>query len=366
MKLAAIILAAGYSSRIGGFKPLMQLGGQSLLARCAALFRGAGIEDITVITGHRRREVEDEAIKCKISYRYNENFDKGMFTSVCTAVSHLTSVDGFFLLPVDIPLVRPASITTLVDAFQGETAILPTFQGVHGHPPLLPAKLIPAILAYNGEGGLKSLLTKVAMSEIPVWDRGILLDADTPEDFADLDRRMSRMAIGDPEEALALATLTMREKGLAHGLAVAETAQALAQELNHHGYSLDLHLVNNAALLHDIAKGQPQHEALGARLLCRLGLGRVAEIVAVHRDVPPPMSAKMTEMEVVCLADKLVRGTTPLSVVQRFSEKLELFADDQQACRAIRGRQANALALQSLIEKAVGKGLDEILSAKPK
>jgi molybdenum cofactor cytidylyltransferase len=366
MNLAAIILAAGYSSRIDGFKPLMQLGGQSLLAHCSALFRQAGIQNITVITGYRRREVEDEALKCGISSIYNNNFDQGMFTSVRTAVSHLTSVDGFFLLPVDIPLVRPATITTLIDAFQGKTVLHPTFKGLPGHPPLIPAKLIPTILAHNGAGGLKPLLAKAAKREVPVWDQGILLDADIPEDFTDLERRMSRMTIGDPQEALALATLTMPEKGVAHGLAVAETAKVLAQELNLHGNSLDLHLVNNAALLHDIAKGQPQHEALGAELLQRLGLLRTAEIVAVHRDVPPPMTEKLTEAEVVCLADKLVRGTTPLSVLQRFAEKLELYADDQEACRAIRGRLANALALQTLVERAVGKGINAILRSRPK
>lgn len=202
MKFTAIILAAGYSSRIGGFKPLMQLGGQSLLARCALLFREAGIDDIRVVSGYRHEEVEAEAAPLGLSCIHNPNFDRGMFSSVCTALAHLSHTDGFFILPVDIPLVRPATLSALTSAFDGGAVIHPCFAGRRGHPPLIPARFIAAILTHDGRGGLKSFLEKQHNREVAVWDRGILLDTDTPEDFASLTRRFERLTIGDPVEAL--------------------------------------------------------------------------------------------------------------------------------------------------------------------
>ena len=163
------------------------------------------------------------------------------------------------------------------------------------------------------------------------------MDADTLEDFTALTRHLSRLDIGEPAEALALAALTMPERGLAHGRAVAQVATALGQELNRHGSKLDMDILHNAALLHDIAKGQPQHEARGAEMLDSLGLGRLSAIVATHRDVPPPVFRPLTEKEVVCLADKLVRGSRRVSVRQRFEDKLALYSHDPEACRAIQG-----------------------------
>lgn len=364
MRLAAVILAAGYSTRMVDFKPLLALGGMSLLARCAQTFRRAGVQEILVVSGHRHPEVAAEAARLGLVCTYNPHYDRGMFSSVCTALPHLAAVDGFFLLPVDIPLVRPATIKAIAAAFDGRTTLVPVFAGQPGHPPLIPGSLIPEILAATGEGGLKAFLATRPGRTVPVWDRGVLLDADTPEDFAGLTRRMARLGVGEPAEALALARLAMPEKGVAHGQAVALAASLLGRELNRHGHQLDMELLHNAALLHDIAKGQPQHEARGAELLAALGLEELAPIVAAHRDVPPPASGRLSAKEVVCLADKLVRGTTRLSVHRRFAEKLALYQGDEAACRAIRSRCANALALAALVEKAVGRGLDDILAGE--
>jgi molybdenum cofactor cytidylyltransferase len=364
MNLGGIIPAAGYSSRIGGFKPLMQLGGQSLLECCAGLLQQAGIRKIIVVTGHRGGEVEAEAQQFGLQCIHNPDYAQGMFSSVCTAVRQLSDVDGFFMLPVDIPLIRPATIATICTAFNGRSVTFPCFDGMRGHPPLIPAYLIPAILKHDGQGGLRTLLEKQECKDVAVWDKGILMDADTPEDVAALTRHLSRLDIGEPAETLALATLTIPERGLAHGLAVANVARALGRELNQHGLNMDVDILHNAALLHDIAKGQPQHETRGADMLKALGLGRLAEIVAVHRDVPPPASGRLTEKEVVCLADKLIHGSKRVSVRQRFEDKLSLYAQDHEACRAIRERLANALALQALVEQVAGCGIEAILGSE--
>jgi CTP:molybdopterin cytidylyltransferase MocA len=365
-RFGAVILAAGFSSRMGDFKPLMELAGQSVLAHCVRNFREAGVLDIVVVTGHRAPEVQVEVEKLEISSMHNARYELGMFSSVCVAVagffelSQLSGLDAFFILPVDVPLVRPATIRALIDAYDG-LITYPCFEGERGHPPLIPASLIPQILGHDGQGGLKSLLEICPSLDVPVWDRGILLDADTPEDFSGLVRRAGRLDIGEQGEALALARLSMPERGLAHGLAVARVAVCLGEALCRHGGVLDLELIHNAALMHDIGKGQPAHEARGGEMLVGLGLSRLAPIVASHRDVPPPASGGLTEKEVVCLADKLVRCDRRVGVEERFGEKLALYSLDAHACLAIRGRMNNALALRDLVERSCGRGIEEIL-----
>ncbi|ACU89647.1 DVU_1551 family NTP transferase [Desulfomicrobium baculatum] len=359
-RFAAVILSAGLSSRMGDFKPLMDLAGQTVLARCVRTFRDAGIAKIVVVIGHRASEVQVEVERFGVSTIHNPVFEQGMFSSVRAAVASLAGLDAFFLLPVDIPLVRPATVDSLVQAYDGRIAY-PCFRGERGHPPLIPTRLIQAILGHDGKGGMKSLLEGHPSLDVPVWDQGVLLDADTPDDFAALVCRATRLVVGTRAEAALLAAMVMPERGVAHGRAAASVAVRLGEEVNRHGGALDLDLIHNAALLHDIGKGQPNHEACGGELLAGLGLHGLAGIVASHRDVPPPLSGVLTEKEVVCLADKLVRGSQRISVQERFAEKLALYSLDAHACLAIRGRMNNALALRGLVERFCGRDIEEIL-----
>jgi CTP:molybdopterin cytidylyltransferase MocA len=359
-RFGAVILAAGFSSRMGDFKPLMDLGGTTVLERCVRLFREAGVQRLLAVTGHRAPEVRAEAGRLGIRTVHNPAYEAGMFSSVRSAVPSVTGLDGFFVLPVDIPLIRPATVELLLDAYDGRVAY-PVFGGERGHPPLIPSGLIPQIREHDGSGGLQAVLERADSLDVPVWDRGILLDADTQKDFSVLRDRVARMSIGERDEAVALAGLSMTERGQAHGLAVATVALRMAGELSAHGLALDMDLVHNAALLHDVAKGCPGHEAAGGELLGRLGLGGLAHIVAAHRDVPPPVSGVLTEKEVVCLADKLVRCDRRVAVEDRFGEKLNLYRCDEEACAAIRGRLRNALALRDMVEKACGREVGAIL-----
>jgi len=363
MNIAAVILAAGFSSRMGDdFKPLMRLGDTSLLGRCAGLFRQAGIDAVTVVTGHRIDEVEEEAGRHGLRCLYNTDHRQGMYSSVCTAARALVDYDGFFLLPVDIPLVRPATVAAQLSAFDGRSVILPAFKSRYGHPPLIPSAVIPAILDSSGHGGLRRVLDKEKVHAVPVWDRGILLDCDTFEDFTALQLRLTRMAIGEPVEAAVLAAQTMPVRGVAHGRAVAGTAVALARELNRHGSCIDAALTHNAALLHDIAKGQPRHEMRGAEIVRELGLDALAEPIGFHRDLPPPAKRRLGVKELVCLADKLMSGAARVSIRERFGHKLSLYTGDDEACAAIHKRMTNALALQEIFEQTTGRTIEAVLS----
>ncbi len=366
MRLAAVILATDFSLRMGRATPLISLAGKTLLAHCAASFHQAKLHRILVITGQFHEEVAAEAQRLGLQNVHNPHYLQGIYSSLQTAVRNLPKIDGFFLLPVNVPLVRPATLISLITAFDGRNVILPRFAAATGHPLLIPAHLVAAILENNGAAGLQGLLDcgkSKELKEVHVCDKGILLDADTPENLAALAVRIGRLAIGERAEAIALANMLLSEKAMLHGLSVAQVAETLGLALNGCGGGLDADLLYNSALLHDIAKGRSRHEAVGAQLLRNFGLTRLADVVAQHRDCPPPKSANLSEKEVVYLADKLIRGQYRVSIQQRFNEKLELYSGNKSACRAARRRRDNALAIQDTIARTTGKTIEEILGS---
>lgn len=344
-----------------GCKPLMKLGGQTLLERAVHLCGQSGVAKIVAVTGHCKREVKKEAARLGIASVYNKEYDRGICSSVCAGVKPMKNMDAFFILPVDIALLRPSTLTTLCSSPLEKKVLYPTFLGERGYPPRIPSALIPAILKAQGKGGLIAFLKQFPGRDVAVWDEGILLDADTPEDLMILKKRVQRMDVGSRAEAKALAGLVMKKRGVDHGLAVADIACTIGCELNRKGCALDMDRLFNSSLLHDIAKGEAHHEEKGAEILTGLGLARLAVDVAAHRDAAVPQSSRIGEKELVCLADKLVRGTRRMSVQKGFEEKLKLNAKDAEVCKAIRKRLAHARELERLVVEILGRPLDAVL-----
>jgi CTP:molybdopterin cytidylyltransferase MocA len=349
---------------MGSCKPLLPLGDRSLLGHCRALFADCGLTGMLVVVGHMAEDVSTKSASLGLRAVENPDYRSGMFSSVRRAVTELPAdIDAFFMLPVDIPLIRPATVRRLLEYFvAGNGAVLyPAFAGRRGHPPLIPASLIPAILANDGAGGLEAVLSNYPGREIAVWDEGILLDADTPGDLQELRQRQQRISIPTRREAEALAGLLLAEPGLTHGRKVGQAAVALAEALNDYGAELDLDAVYCGGLLHDVAKGQPRHEQRGAELMAELGLPVIAAIVAAHKDLGAPANGLLTEREVVCLADKVVSGSRRIDLRERYAEKLRMFAGDAEACRSITARLQRALALRDLVEQTIGCSIDILL-----
>lgn len=366
---SAVILAGGLSSRMGArFKPLLPLNGRSALATVAETFRAVGLDDILVATGHRASEVAEEAARIGIRPVYNPDYETGMFSTVKAALAALPAgCRQLCITPADVPLFRPATVARLL-ARLGEAGapplVYPVFSGERGHPPCLRAELVPAILAHVGNGGLRQALADVPFEEIAVPDANILSDMDTPGDYALLHALAPRRAIPTPAEAEALLALErVPPQGLAHARGVAAVAEALGRALNAAGADLDIPLIKAAALLHDVAKGRPHHEAAGGALLEAYGFTAAAPIVAGHRDCLLPEDAPLTEKEIVYLADKFVFGRWLVPVAGRFGQKLELFADDPEAAAAIVRRRGNALRVLARVEKQAGEKAEAIIDA---
>ncbi|WP_243360211.1 DVU_1551 family NTP transferase [Fundidesulfovibrio terrae] len=368
MRVAALVPAAGLSSRMDGFKPLLPLRGSTVLGCVTRSLREAGVEDILAVAGHKAGEVYAEAARLQIGCVVNREYEQGMFSSILTGIAALPGgVDAVLVLPVDIPLVRPQTIRSLLDRFGDRPIAYPTFLGERGHPPLIRSDCLPFISSWKEDGGLRATLSelekRLGADETPVADANILFDLDTPQNYREALRRVRRRGRPTPGEAQALLEIhCVNERGLAHAHAVARIALALATALNEaRGWPLDMDLTQAAALLHDIAKKRKNHEAEGGRILDAAGFPDAARIVEAHRDLSIPDIAPITEREVVYLADKLVCCDSPVSVHRRFQEKLDRFGHDPEAFTAISGRRDRALAMLARVERESGLGIKAIL-----
>lgn len=371
MPLEAIILAAGLSSRVSGFKPLKPLGGRSAVERLIRLFREAGAERVLVVTGRRADELEPVARAAGAEAVFNPEYESEMFSSVRAAVAALgPETEAFFVHPVDVMLLRLDTVKRLLaarEAARGKV-LHPAFRGRRGHPPLIPAEIGPEILEWGGEGGLAGFLAEhedMAV-DVPVADEQMLFDVDTDEDYREAQNRLEIHDVPSRRECLALLDVTpgINDMGRRHSEAVADFALQMAQALNRvrgDDGRLDSRLVEAAALLHDIAKGLPDHEREGGRMLEEMGYPRVAGIVAAHRDIDLPGEAPVGECEIVFLADKLARGDGLVSVEHRFRAKMEEHAGDPEAVAAIRGRMERALKVKSRLEEELGERVEDLV-----
>ena len=365
--LAALILAGGYSSRMGRFKALLPMCSESIIARVIGTFRLAGIERIGAVTGHSAEQLEPELHDMGVRAVRNPDHGRGMYSSVQAGVASLPpEVDACFLLPVDIPLVRPATIAALAARFTAERAPItfPRFTGQRGHPPLISRALFAEILTGNGDGGLRALLEsyQTTATDVDVLDEGILLDMDTPEDYAQLASLALRRHLPTPAECEAiLAARPTAEPLRRHGRAVAAVARTMAKRLAARGTVLDLNLVLAASLLHDIAKGQSGHAEVGAALITGLGYPAVADVIRQHMSMTFDGSTA-DEAAIVFLADKLVSKDRRVPLEERYRPSFERFRDQPEALQGATRRYETARAILAVVERKARASLSEILA----
>ncbi len=364
-EVAALILAAGFSSRMGVLKPLMTLGRATLLEKAIGCFREGGIEDVTVVAGHGVEEVGPCAQHHGARCVYNPRYSEGMLSSVLAGIESLDpGVRAFFLLPADMPLVKARTVRSLLRAYETHPApvVYPCFRGLRGHPPLIARDCLHELQA-SQDGGLRSYLQRFddEALEVDVADEGILMDCDTPDDFRRLQARDLRGDIPTERECHAIwERCRVSEDVRAHSRVVAEVARLLAVHLRRVGIELNLPLILAGGLLHDLLKGQPDHARAGAAWLREFSCPRVAEVVASHMDLAV-RSERLNEIDLVHLADKLVEGDRTVPLEKRFHKALHRFGSQERALRTVRKRLADAGDIQARVDRALGSSTDAIL-----
>lgn len=188
-----LILAAGYSSRMGTFKPLLPIGDMTAIERVSDTLKKAGIHNVIGVTGFQRERLSSIFASEGILEAYNPDFEQGMFTSVKTGIAKAMaelSPEGFFLMLVDCPLVPPEVLERILKKHEEnpDAFIVPCFRGKKGHPLFIPVQYAEEILAYEGEGGLKAITNRHEdkLVRLEVGTEGVVLDMDTPEGYREV------------------------------------------------------------------------------------------------------------------------------------------------------------------------------------
>jgi molybdenum cofactor cytidylyltransferase len=365
--ITAVILAAGTSRRMGtAFKPLLPMDGTTVLEYVIETYRKAKIKDIRVVCGFRAGDVKPVVEKHDARVIENPFYPNGMLSSVKTGIRTIGSdIDGFFIHPVDIPLVRPETIKKLTDIFQNTShdVFFPVFMDNEGHPPLISRRHINGILIYEGPEGLNGYFSRNLERQvrIPVCDHGILWDMDTPEEYQTMVRRVKELDIPTREECrTAMASVFRASTEIEnHSRAVAKTALLLTHELEKKGIGLNKRLVVASALLHDGARGRKNHARVAADILRGMGFFRVADIVADHMDYECGKKPEINETAVVFLADKLILEDGPVLLAERFQRKIDEYAHIPEARENIRRRLLHASAVNQEVEGIIGMNVEK-------
>lgn len=191
LKTGVVITAAGLSSRMGVFKPLLPYKNTTMIRFLVDLFREAGAAPVLVVTGYRSEELREHLADREVLLVENPRYAQTeMFDSIKLGLQRLAGLcHRAAFVPVDVP---DLSLALLQRVFCAEGKIVrPVYHGRPGHPVVLDAGLIPAVCAYTGERGLRGALESLdcGITELEAENDGIYNDIDTMEDYRSLIRK---------------------------------------------------------------------------------------------------------------------------------------------------------------------------------
>lgn len=195
METNGIILAAGLSSRMQEFKPLLKLKEKTMIEHSVDSMLCAGVNQVIVVLGYRAAEIESLLYETydhsRLVLIHNPAYAvTDMLTSVKIGISALKPCEAFYLLPGDMPAIQAHTFLAVKEAMCRARALVafPTVNGYRKHPPLISWQCIEDILGFTKEGGLREIWRQLEKQivTIPVEDVGCMLDADTPADYARL------------------------------------------------------------------------------------------------------------------------------------------------------------------------------------
>ena len=356
-RTGAVIAAAGLSSRMGAFKPLLPFGEFSVAGHLVAMLKAEHADPIVVVTGFRGEELERELADSGVLLIRNEHYETSeMMDSLRLGFGAIAELcDQILVMPVDVPAVTGATVRRVMEC---DSPIVRTkSMDRYGHPVKLDREMVKLAMAYQGDDGLRGFLKgqKELVRDVVVYDEGSFTDADTREEYRRLLALNGSRGKGYLDgEALKwlLQTSGMPETVRRHSEAVSRKALDMAVRLSCFGICLNLELVRSAALLHDIGKGQPDHARRGAEILRRSGYPLAAEIVRQHHDLDC-IPQQADETLVVYLADKLVQGEREVSLEERFERSRVKCAGSREAMEHFERRRLQARRALQVWESSI-------------
>jgi molybdenum cofactor cytidylyltransferase len=187
-RVAAIILAGGQSTRMGGpNKLLAEIGGRTLVRIAAEEALASRARPVIVVTGHQRDRVEAAVEGLDVELVHNPDYADGLSTSLKAGIAAVPAgADGAVVCLGDMPQVRGLLIDRLIAAFdpeRGALVVVPTIEGKRGNPVVWSRRFFLELMALDGDVGARHLIARYpeAVSEVPLTDTAALVDVDTPD-----------------------------------------------------------------------------------------------------------------------------------------------------------------------------------------
>lgn len=189
--VAAVVLAAGRSSRMGQPKQLLRVGGRTVLECVLENVRCAGIEEIVLVLGCEAERIQREISSSApdgAKVVLNPNYEQGMASSLRAGLEAVSEDASAALIVLgDQPFVRSETVRSIAEAAQNPESeiVIPAFCGKRGNPVRIGRTLFAEAMALEGDTGCRALFAAHAnaMKQIAVEDEGILLDLDNPDDY---------------------------------------------------------------------------------------------------------------------------------------------------------------------------------------
>jgi len=187
-RIAALVLAAGRSSRMGGSnKMLTPVDGIPLALRATNAALASRAHSVTVVTGFDAENVEALVADPRVGIVRNPDFAQGLGGSLRAGIASLPAdSDGAVVLLADMPRISASHIDALIDAYASRNGIiLPTYCGQRGNPVLWPRRWFTEMQGIQGDKGARELLGRHAddIVTLEMSDDAVLVDVDTPEDL---------------------------------------------------------------------------------------------------------------------------------------------------------------------------------------
>jgi molybdenum cofactor cytidylyltransferase len=185
-RIAAIVLAAGASRRMGANKLLATIDGKPLVRLAAEAAVGSRAAPVIVVTGHQAAEVAAAVAALPIVTVFNPEHDSGLAGSLAAGVRRLPAdCDGAIVLLGDMPRVDAAIVDRLIAAFTPGRIVVPTVHGRRGNPVLWPRAYFAQLQGLAGDVGGRGLIeaNAAAVIEVP-FAAAVDFDVDTPDALA--------------------------------------------------------------------------------------------------------------------------------------------------------------------------------------
>jgi molybdenum cofactor cytidylyltransferase len=191
-RIAALLLAAGQSSRMGSNKMLEEIDGRPMVARTAQRLLSSHARPIVAVLGNQAEAVDRALGKLPVERVENPDFADGLSTSLKRGLAALPAeIDGALICLGDMPLIAGRDLDRLIAAFnplEGRAIIVPTRRGQRGNPVLWSRQFFPEMMALSGDAGARKLVAEHAdlVAEIEMDNDSVLIDIDTPQALAEL------------------------------------------------------------------------------------------------------------------------------------------------------------------------------------